>query len=109
MSKKLPKGGEFRDDFFYPFYGHRAKLFFRLLLLFLLPPPPEPFHLTSGINQLLLTGKEGMTSGTDFNLNLWFRRPGSHGMATGTGDDTFPIFGMDPFLHRISLFFRHRF
>jgi len=81
--------------------GHRSGLLcrsrFRLLAVLAL----EPLNATRGIDQLLLSRKEGMATGADFDLNLLLGRSGDPLGTTSTGYLTFNVVGMNILFHRL--------
>jgi hypothetical protein len=55
---------------------------------------------SAGINELLLTGEEGMALGANFNSHLAaLGGSGGYGLAASAFDHNFFIFGMDSCLH----------
>ena len=60
----------------------------------------ELIHSTAGVNELLLTGKEGVALGADFNSHLTaLGRTGGNSLTACTLDYDFLIVGMDSCLH----------
>ena len=70
----------------------------------LLPITPiEPVHAAGGIDQFLLAGKEGMTSRTNFDMQISLAgRTGLESLATGAGNGYLLIFRVNSRLHFIS-------
>ena len=62
-------------------------------------------YTTAGIDQLLLTSKERMALGADFNTDLALSGAGLKSVAAGALYYSFIVIGMDPFLHEYHLFF----
>jgi hypothetical protein len=63
----------------------------------------EAFHSPRGIHYLLFSRYERMTLGTDFNLNVLFRRPRIYDAPTYAGNGGFLVFRMDAFFHVFNL------
>ena len=60
----------------------------------------ETFHATGGVHELLLAGKEGMASGTNFNVDVALMgRAGAKAIAARAHDANFVISGMDGCFH----------
>ena len=59
----------------------------------------ETFNPAGRINDLLFPRHEGMTLGTDFHLDVLFRRAGGNHVSADTGNGRFIIGGMDAFFH----------
>jgi hypothetical protein len=53
-----------------------------------------------GIDELLLSGKEGMTVGANIHMDIWLGRTRMNGVATGTDNRGFDVFGVQLLLHR---------
>jgi hypothetical protein len=75
----------------------------------------ESFHTASGIDQLLLAGKERVALRTDFRGNFRLGGPGLERIATETFHRYFVVLWMDPFSHIFlligatpRLIYRHR-
>ena len=62
----------------------------------------ELVYTAAGINQLLLTGVEGVTSRTNFNTNILFRRAGLDDITAGAFDGGLLIIGMKTLFHDVS-------
>ena len=62
----------------------------------------EPINASTGIDQLLLAGVEGMALRADFNLDVLLCGTGCENVATGTADRSLFVLGMDTFLHVVS-------
>ena len=62
----------------------------------------ETVNTSTGINQLLLAGKERMALGADFNLQFGLDRPRLKRLTAYATDDGLAIFGMDLFFHAFS-------
>jgi len=63
----------------------------------------EAFDATSGIDQLLSTGKEGVTSGTDFHLEILGSGLSLNHIATGAANFLQLVFRMNSFFHNTFL------
>ena len=59
----------------------------------------ETADTSASIHHLLLSGKEGVTLGADFNADVLFGRPGFDHVAASTSDGGLRVVGMDAFLH----------
>ena len=59
----------------------------------------ETIDASAGINQLLLTGVEGMALGADFDLQLALDGAGFESFTAHAANDALAIVGMDLFLH----------
>ena len=59
----------------------------------------EAFNTSASVNQLLLTGIEGVALGADFNSDILFGRPGLKHGTTSAADCGLLIIGMDSILH----------
>jgi hypothetical protein len=62
----------------------------------------ELLNATGGIEQLLLSREEGMAVGADIQLLIANRGAYLEGVATGTGNRAYLIFGMDALFQCIS-------
>ena len=63
----------------------------------------EPINASTGIDQLLLAGVEGMALRADFNLDVLLCGTGCENVATGASDSSLFVLGMDTFLHEFHL------
>jgi hypothetical protein len=59
----------------------------------------EPFDAAGGIDQFLLTRKEGMTGGTNFHLDVFDRGSGFDNVPAGAADLCHLVFGMYLLFH----------
>lgn len=59
----------------------------------------EALDASCGVDEFLLSGKERMAGGTNFNLNVLYRRTGLDDIATCAGDGGELIFGVDSLFH----------
>lgn len=64
----------------------------------------EAINASTGVNQLLLTGVEGMALAAYFDTDLRTSRTGLDNVAAGAGDGAIHIVGMDTCLHCVHLF-----
>ena len=64
----------------------------------------ETINTSTGIDQLLLAGIEGVALRADFNLDVLLSGTGRKDVATGTADRGLFVLGMDTFLHVFHLF-----
>ena len=64
----------------------------------------ETINTTAGVYQLLLTCKERVTLGANFDLDVLLGGTGLNYFAACTTDSGLFVVGMDSFLHRIHLF-----
>ena len=59
----------------------------------------EAADTATGVHHLLLAGEEGVTLGADFNTDILLGRARRDHVATGAGDGSLLVVGMDSFLH----------
>ena len=60
----------------------------------------EPIHASSGIDQLLLTGKERVASRADFDVQVaFFGRASLKGLAASAANGNFYVFRMNSWFH----------
>ena len=63
---------------------------------------PEPFDPSGGVDEFLLTRKEGMAVRADFHMDLWNRRARLDHIAAMTDDLAGLVFRVDAFFHFFS-------
>jgi hypothetical protein len=61
----------------------------------------ETLKPSGGVDQLLLSGEERVTLGTDFNTDIGLGGTDGHFVAAGTANDGFFVVGMNSALHLI--------
>ena len=64
----------------------------------------EPINTSTGVNQLLLAGIEGVALGADFNSDVALGRTGSKSVTASATNSSLFVIGMDTFLHFVHLF-----
>ena len=62
----------------------------------------ETVYASACINKLLLTGKEGVALGADFNLDVLLRGTGFDNLAASAGNGCSLILGMNVLFHALS-------
>jgi hypothetical protein len=65
----------------------------------------EPFYAARGINKLLFTGKKRVAGGTNFHLDILYRRTGFDNIPAGAGYRGFFISGMNLVSHKNPLLY----
>ena len=76
----------------------------RALILLQAESLVEPINASTGIDQLLLAGIEGVALRADFILDVLLGGTSRKDVATGTADCGLFVLGMDTFLHVVHLF-----
>ena len=76
----------------------------RLYILLQTKSLVETINTSTGVNQLLLAGIEGVALGADFDTDVLLGRTGSKGVTAGATDRGLFVVGMDAFSHVIHLF-----
>ena len=64
----------------------------------------EAINASTGVNQLLLAGIEGVALGADFNTDLLLGRASGKSITASATDGGLLVVGMDTFLHFVHLF-----
>jgi hypothetical protein len=64
----------------------------------------ETFYTTGGVHELLLSGKERVAGGADFDLDVFCGRTGFYNISARTGDFGKFVFGMNAFFHKNPLY-----
>ena len=76
----------------------------RALILLQAESLVEPINASTGIDQLLLAGIEGVALRADFNLDVLLGGASRKDVATSTADGSLFVVGMDAFSHFVHLF-----
>ena len=63
----------------------------------------ETINTSTGVNQLLLAGIEGVALGADFHFDVLLGRTGSKGVTAGAANGSLFVVGMDAFSHVVHL------
>ena len=80
--------------------SQRCRLYFLLQAETLV----ETVNTSTGVNQLLLAGIEGVALGADFNTDVLLGGAGGENVTTSAADSGLLVVGMDTFLHFVHLF-----